>query len=241
MNSAPLLGMKGFFAIENVNVVDIRDGSILEDTTVLISDGNIVDVIRSDNYRKNPEFTSIVAKGKYMIPALWDMHTHSIKLSPQIHHPLFIANGVSAARDMSGCMDRQDNYWACVDDRVKWTNEALTGSRVSPRYILQSSYQTNGGNEVPDGYPSFFKLENNEDAKELISFYESAGADFIKVYSELSPEQFNNLVQAASLRPLEIAGHKPIKIPLLQATSSGQKTIEHGRLFLFECYKNIDE
>ena len=124
MESAPLLGVKDFFAIENVNVVDVRDGSVLEDTTVLISDGNILDIIPSDNYRKNPEFTSIIAKGKYMIPALWDMHTHSLKLSPQIHHPLFIANGVSAVRDMSGCMDRQDNYWACIEDRIQWTNEA---------------------------------------------------------------------------------------------------------------------
>ncbi len=238
---APFMAQNGPFAIERVNVVNVESGAIDHAVTVLVDGGEIVDILPAEEYREKPYFNAIPADNQYLIPGLWDMHTHSLKLSPQIHHPLFIANGVTAARDLSGCMNREDSYWACIDDRIRWTNEALSGTRVSPRYILQSSYQTNGGNEVPDGYPSFFRLGTKADADALVAFYKSIGADFVKVYSELSLEQYLNLAAAARANAVDIAGHKPIVVPLLTAIESGQKSIEHARLFLFDCYAGIGD
>ncbi len=231
----------GPFAIDRVNVVNVESGAIDYAVTVLVDGGEIVDILPAREFRKNAQFKIISADNQFLIPGLWDMHTHSLKISPQIHHPLFIANGVTAARDLSGCMNREDSYWACIDDRIRWTHEALSGTRISPRYILQSSYQTNGGNEVPDGYPSFFRLETKADADALAAFYKSIGADFIKVYSELSLDQYLNLVEAAKASLVDIAGHKPIVVPLLTAIDSGQKSIEHARLFLFDCFEGIGD
>ena len=67
------------------------------------------------------------------------MHTHSLKLSPQLHHPLFIANGVTAVRDMSGCMSDNDDYWACIDDRRQWNDEALAGT-LSAFEVMWNDY-----------------------------------------------------------------------------------------------------
>lgn len=239
LESAPLVGKKGSYIIENANVVDVKNGVIHSDMTVLTKGAFITDIFSSNKSLPRQGSISISARGKYIIPGLWDMHTHSYKISPQIHHPLYISNGVTGVRDLSGCMDQQDSYWACINDRVSWTNEASLGIRVSPRYVLQSSYQTNGGNEVPNGYPPFFKLETRHHAQTLTFFYKSAGADFIKTYSELSIDQYQNLADAVSESDIYIAGHKPIKVTLDQAIDAKQKSIEHARLFLFECYKEI--
>ena len=241
LKSPPLVGTKGSYAIHNVNVIDVKQGEIETHMTILVDDGLIIDVMPAEEYRSREGFTEIPAEGKYVIPALWDMHTHSLKVSPQIHHPLFISKGITGVRDMSGCLNQPDNFWACPEDRQRWTQQALAGTRVSPRYILQSSYQTNGGNEVPPGFSEFFRLDNKEAARELVEYYAEQNVDFIKPYTELSLEQYDNLVHFAALNKLDIAGHKPLSVSLSHALQSKQKSIEHGRLFLFECYQGIED
>lgn len=241
IKSPPLVGLEGSYAIKNVNVINIRNGEVESNITILIDNGVVIDLLPSGEYRSRKEFTEIPAKGKFVIPALWDMHTHSLKVSPQIHHPLFISKGITGVRDMSGCLDQNDSYWGCPEDRLRWTQQALAGTRVSPRYILQSSYQTNGGNEVPAGFSEFFSLNDKEAAKKFVAYYVNQHVDFIKTYSELTREQYDNLVHFSSLNKLDIAGHKPLSVSLTHAIQSGQKSIEHGRLFLFECYEGIED
>jgi imidazolonepropionase-like amidohydrolase len=180
------------------------------------------------------------ARGQFLIPGLWDMHTHSIKLSPQFHHALYVAYGVTGVRDMSGCLIEDDAYWACPHDRKRWSDQVARGERVSPRYPLQSSYQTNGGNEVPDGMPTFFRLTEAADGKQMASFYRTQGVDFIKPYTELTPQQFQWLADGAAEQGLYLAGHKPMSVSLEAALMAGQRSIEHGRLFLLECFRDID-
>lgn len=241
MADPPLVGVQGNYALTHVNVISIQDGHIQNDRTVWVEDGKILDISPSDKAGQRDGFTEISAKGNYVIPALWDMHTHGLKISPQLHHPLFIAHGVTMARDMSGCLNEADNYWACVEDRLRWNAESENGTRVSPRYVLQSSYQTNGGNEVPEGYPDFFRLQNREHAKQLIEFYKGKQVEFIKPYTELTLEQYDDLAHFAALENMEIAGHKPLSVSLSHAIQAGQTSIEHGRLFLFDCFTDIEE
>jgi hypothetical protein len=241
LKAAPLVGVEGSYVLRNVNVIDVKNGDLENNMTILIDDGLIVDVIPSEEYYPAKEFTEISAGGKYAIPALWDMHTHSLKVSPQIHHPLFISAGITGVRDMSGCLNQPDSFWACPEDRQRWTQQALDGTRISPRYILQSSYQTNGGAEVPPGFSEFFRLNSREAARELVEFYVKQNVDFVKPYTELSQQQYDNLVHFAALNKLDIAGHKPLSVSLAHAIQSGQKSIEHGRLFLFECYEGIED
>jgi hypothetical protein len=45
---------------------------------------------------------------------------------------------------MSGILDKKDSYWVGSNERLKWNNDLLTNNRVTPRYVLQSSYQIDG-------------------------------------------------------------------------------------------------
>lgn len=116
----------------------------------------------------------------------------------------------------------------------------MNGERVAPRYPLQSSYQTNGGSEVPAGYPEYFRLKSQEDADSLVDFYAGQNVDFIKTYTELSAGQYDNLVVSAARKNIAIAGHKPLSVSLAHALDTGLESIEHGRLFMFECFEGIE-
>ena len=237
---APNVGAEGSYAITHANIINVVDGSIETNMTLLTENGVITKIQTSQDFKVPTGFKKISAKGKYIIPGLWDMHTHSLKISPQIHHPLYIRYGVTNIRDMSGCMIENDSFWACIDDRRRWTKEALAGKRVSPRYVLQSSYQTDGGDEVPDDFPAFFKLNKQGDAKKLINFYEAQGAAQIKVHAKISAEKYTRLATELLNSPLDLVGHKPVNVSLEQALVYKQKSLEHARIFLFACYQNIE-
>jgi imidazolonepropionase-like amidohydrolase len=232
----PRVGTAGDFLVRDVAVVDVENGTIRHRQDVVLRDGRITAVVQTGSLRTAGSLTTIDGTGKYLMPGLWDMHTHAVKISPQYTHPLFVANGVTGVRDMSGCMSEPDSFFACIGDREAWNRALERGESLSPRYVLQSSFMINGGNEVPKGYPAFFKARNAVEARQLVAFYRQAGADFLKTYSELTPDTYEALVAAARPQGLELAGHRPLRIALEDMLAAGQRSIEHPRLFYEECF-----
>ena len=146
--------------IKSVNIIDIKSGSILNNQNVWIEGNRIQSIDSLPIITSESDGLIIDGTGQYLLPGLWDMHTHSTQHSPWLHHTLYIANGVTAVRDMSGQLNKRDSYWAGTKDRLKWNRKLEKYEQVSPRYILQSSFQINGENSVPDGFSSFFKVQN---------------------------------------------------------------------------------
>lgn len=230
----------GNFVFSNVHVVDVEAGVIIRNQDVFVERGIVSRIARSGQFEQDG-FIAIDGTDKYLMPGLWDMHTHSIKLSPQLHHPLFIANGVTSIRDMSGCLSEPDSFWACPEDREAWNTETIAGDRIAPRYPLQSSYQINGGDEVPEDYPAYFRANDVGQIPELVSYNAASGVDFLKTYTDISSEAYLRLEEEADARGLYLAGHRPIRISLEEAVSAGQRSIEHPRLFIFECFEGAVE
>ena len=226
--------------IKSVNVIDVKTGSVLENRNVLIEENIITGIDSSDI--KNDDLNTLIidGNGKFLIPGLWDMHTHSNQHSPWLHHPLYIANGVTGIRDMSGQLDREDSYWVGSKERLIWNAELDTHKRVTPRYVLQSSYQIDGASSIPDGFPDFFKLEKLEQVDSLLQFYKNEQVDFIKVYQQIPISSYRKLAQNAEHYGLHLAGHKPMFLSLEEAVNLGQRSFEHGRIFLFESFPEAD-
>lgn len=236
LSAIPRDGVAGNFLIRNVAVVDVGTGTILEGQDVVVRDGRITSVGSARQSRANDSLITIDGTGRYLMPGLWDMHTHSLKSSARFMHPLFIANGVTGVRDMSGCMSEPDSFLACIDDRRGWNDALRDRNGLSPRYVLQSSFKINGGREVPDGYPAFFRAGDAEEVRRLVSFYREAGADFLKTYSNLSPDAYRALADEARRQGLVLAGHRPLRVSIPDMLAAGQRSIEHPRLFLEECH-----
>jgi adenine deaminase len=58
----------------NINVVNMRDGAIARDVTVVIRKGQISAVAKVGLVQQGHGVQIVNANGKYMVPGLWDMH-----------------------------------------------------------------------------------------------------------------------------------------------------------------------
>jgi len=238
-STAPML-------LDNVNIVDVETGQIIPNQAVWIDKGVISKIAPSE--QRNTDTAKVVeteimadgrlkvhGAGRYLMPGLADMHTHSMKISPQVHHPLWLASGVTSVRDMSGCMLDDDSLLACTSDRKRWQRQLKNGSRSSPNYWQHASYQVNGGSEAPSDHPDFFQLRSAADATALVLHYKNQGVDLIKVYEELRADQYHWLSIAADSAGMSLAGHQPWLVSFQEMISAKQRSVEHGRLFIFEC------
>jgi hypothetical protein len=226
--------------IKAINIIDVATGDLLKNRDIIIENNVIVALDTTGILKAGPNTLIIDGKNKFVMPGLWDMHTHSNQHSEYVHHPLFIANGVTGIRDMSGQLNERDSYFAGSKERLLWNEELNDNKRVTPRYVLQSSFQIDGAYSVPDGFPKFFKLQNSEVVDSLLQFYKNEKVDFIKVYDQIPPESYKQLALKAPNYGMHIAGHKPIFVSLEDAIISGQRSFEHGRIFLTECFPNSD-
>jgi hypothetical protein len=97
-------------AFTHVAVVDVQSGKIPPDMTVLISGQKIPEVGSSRVVHVPKQAHSADARGKYLIPGVWDMHVHSLwdAERPAMFFPLFLANGVRGVREMGGPMPAAD-------------------------------------------------------------------------------------------------------------------------------------
>jgi hypothetical protein len=62
---------------------------------------------------------------------------------------------------------------------------------------------------------------------ELVDSLYNAGADFIKVYSRLTPECFYAIAKRCSELNLKFVGHVPRKLKLVEACNAGMYSMEH--------------
>jgi hypothetical protein len=80
---------QGPLAIVGITVVDVRSSVLLPDRTVLVDAGHIVAVGARDSVRLPGGAAVIDGAGRYLMPALWDMHTHVYAVSPLLDLPLY--------------------------------------------------------------------------------------------------------------------------------------------------------
>ena len=151
------------------------------------------------------------ATGKFLIPGLWDMHVHETRNFDTL--PLYIANGVTGVREMSG-----------PPDANKFRSELAAKHPLAPHIYLGSPLVD--GNP-PDRPAASIVVETQDQAREVVDDQKRRGADFIKVYNELSPNAYFAIAAEAKRQHIPVEGHIPVRVSALDVTAAGQKSIEH--------------
>ncbi|WP_262694614.1 amidohydrolase family protein [Kordiimonas aquimaris] len=224
--------------ITNVNVVDVETGNVINDQQILIKDGDIVFVGDRAAVSDIPTFDG---RGRYAVPGLFDMHAHSIKMSPMLTHPLFIASGVTAIRDINGCMGIDDPWVACADEKRAWNAAVKNAEIVGPRYDQVTSLAINGGSEIPDDLDPSLGGATPEGAVARVAYDKARGIDYLKSYTQLPRDSYFALTKAAHENDMYVAGHLPIAVSGFEAVEAGQRSFEHALLFVFECYPDMSD
>lgn len=222
--------------IRDVDVVDVVNGALRPGQDILVEDGVIVAVgqgLAADGARV------VDAAGRFAIPGLFDMHVHSVRMAPALTHPLFVSAGVTAVRDMGGCLGEGDAWVACAGDKRAWNAAVGAGTMVGPRYDSITSLAINGGSEIPRGFDPALGAATAEDGQTRAAFDAARGLDFLKPYTELSRAGFFALAEAARGSGMYLAGHVPLAVSGLEAVAAGQRSIEHAFLFVWDCYPGM--
>jgi hypothetical protein len=230
-------------AITRVAVVDVEQGRAVPDQTVLISDGRVVAIGSGARTRLRDGVRAIDGRGKYLIPGLLDMHVHMMGSGKptEIEMPLFVAHGVTGVRVMGADRPsaRPDETPGLAMHR-DWQVRIASGTLVGPRLLALASWAVNGSAGISDAMPAFYKATTREEGQQLARHLKERGFDFIKVYNNLSREGFLGLSEEARRLGLPLAGHEPGPMSALELSNAGQGSIEHSRIFLFDCFPGAD-
>jgi imidazolonepropionase-like amidohydrolase len=231
----------GTIAIVDVTIVDAPGAGLVPGQTVLIEGGRIT--ASGDVADISVPSTALViqASGRYLLPALWDMHSHIYAISPMLDLPLYIAYGVTNVRDMMSCPQAGDPFIACPHEKRRWTSEALTGQRVAPRIVATASFMANGPGMVDrlGNVPGFFDTATPEQARSFVQHF-AESVEAIKVYDRIPRDAYFALTEEAERLGVDVIGHRPHSVSAIEAAEH-QKSIEHARFILHESYKGSGE
>jgi imidazolonepropionase-like amidohydrolase len=200
--------------IEHVGVVDVVAGKVVEDADVYVEGGQIRSVT-TDRVTPTSGATVIDGRGKYLIPALWDMHVHVTY--PAGAAPLFlslmVANGVLGAREMHGFLP----VVLALRDSVRRRN------LLGPRLFVAGT--------AIDGPTSFLPaariVKTPDEARAAVRDLKNKGVDFIKVYSSLPRDSYFAVADEARKIGIPFLGHVPYAVTAVEASNAGQRSMEH--------------
>lgn len=217
---APLPDQAGDYLVTNVRIVDVEAGTAGRPTSVRINEGRIAAI---GSQAVPASARRIDVRGAYLMPGLWDMHVHSFQASPQMHFPLFVANGVTSVRDMMDCPEPEDALIACFNDKQRWSSEVDAGRMAAPRIVEVASFY-------------FDRPEMTaKEARRRSAEFAARGIPALKVYNNLSPQAYAAIAQIARERQVRLVGHLPKQVALVDAIAAGQKSFEHAHLFVRDC------
>jgi imidazolonepropionase-like amidohydrolase len=226
----------GPLAIVDVTIVDVRNAALIHNQSVLIEGGRITAVGGAMDFALPPSSSVILGSDRFLIPALWDMHTHVLAISPLLELPLYIAFGVTNVPDMLSCPTPGNPFISCPEDKRRWTEEAVAGQRVAPRIAATSSFMANGPGMLDrlGDVPTYFGTATPDQARAFVRHFAS-DVDEIKVYDRIPRDAYFALAEEARHLGLAVVGHRPHAVSAIEAAEY-QNTIEHARFILHESF-----
>jgi imidazolonepropionase-like amidohydrolase len=165
-------------------------------------------------------------RGLYVIPGLWDMHVHVWETDRTF--PLFIANGVLGVRNMGGHLD----------ELKRWRAQVVSGELLGPRMVI-SGPLVDGLNPTHPDHAAV--VHDPAEARAIVDSLKENGVDFIKVFDNLTPDEYYAVAEESKKVGLPFAGHLAHGVWASDASTAGQLSIEHLFGSLQESSKNFDE
>jgi imidazolonepropionase-like amidohydrolase len=214
------------FALTHVSVIDVESGQLSPDYTVVVSGNRIAAVGR--NARIPSGARVIDARGKVLIPGLWDMHSHSLDRWAW-SSLLNVANGVTGIRDPAAVKS--------VRDIVQLRRAVERGDSLGPRFVASG--------RIIDGSPksraTYVEIVRPDSMRAEMQQRRQAGLDFIKVYTRLSRDVFLAAADEAKRLDIPLVGHVPLAVTAAEASDAGVRSIEHSYRHRMSCATAEDE
>lgn len=225
-------GESGTTVIDDVTVIDPRSGTAQQHQSVIIEGNRLRYAGPSAQAPALRHAHRIAGAGKFLSPGLWDAHAHTFKLSPPLHFPLMLANGVTGMRDMGdGCSWSGD--LRCQPDAPTWRGRIARGAMLAPRMAATASYHVEA---LGDGEPAAAAAIGRDSAA-LVAALRARGDGLVKLQLDehVDPAQFKAIVAQANLQGVPVAGHLAFSVDLLDPQLGTLHSVEHDTGLLPQC------
>jgi len=190
---------------ESADVLDVASGKLLEDYFVVVDGGKITAL---SNVPLDIEAAvRIDARGKTLMPGLWDMHGH-FGLDDGV---LNIAGGITNVRIIGGVHDKI----------MEMTRQFDSGAAIGPN-TYRAGFMDKAG-----PYASGWTAETLEQALGQVDFYADQGYRQIKLYSSIEPGWVAPIAERTHARGMRLSGHIPAFMSAEQAVRAGYDEIQH--------------
>ncbi|WP_340683254.1 amidohydrolase family protein [Amycolatopsis coloradensis] len=212
--------------IAEVTLIDGTGSAPRPGVSVVLAGDRIVWVGGSAELPETGGARVIDGRGKYLLPGLWDMHTHSADLE-EVVPPLHLIHGVTGVREM----------WGYAENR-ETKAKIERGELLGPRMVLASG--------IVDGpvtllAPPVLHVSTAAEARAVVRAEKAAGAEFVKTYSYLGPDALRALADESRAQGIRFSGHWPYKLSHLEVSDLGQHSLEHFFGVSVHCSSRRDE
>lgn len=203
--------------LHNIKMVDLHDGSLIENKAVVVNDGRISEVFLEEHIQDYATETMIDGGGAFLIPALADAHVH-IQNPSELRN--FVRYGVGLVVNMAGGPQHLDMREAVA-----------SGALLGPRIVTVGP--------TLDGDPPtnpLFTTVTPDTAEEIVQWIAAQGYDAFKVYQQMDAATLAAVISAAKDQERVTTGHVSREIGIAQALDLGQRYIAHGEELAFEAF-----
>src|SRR5215475_3977573 len=179
------------------------------DSVVLVKDGRIVKAGgRSEvDVPKNAQL--IDARGKTILPGLWDMHAHFEQVE---WGPIYLAAGVTTVRDCGN----EFEFITAVRDAV------AQGRGLGPQLLLAGIVDGTGPLALGPQ-----RVDTADQARAWVDRYHAAHFQQIKIYSSVKLDELRIVAEEAHRFGMTVTGHVPEGLNAFQTIAAGQDQINH--------------
>ena len=195
-------------ALVGVRVVTMTSTAVLEDQTIVVRNGAIASMGPSSSAQLPADAVVIHGNGRYVMPALIDMHVHLATADLDA----YLDAGIGTVRNMWG--------HAAI---ATMQREVAAGTRAGPTIVSASP----GIDSPPAQWPATQLVTDPAQVRGIVQAQKDAGWPYIKVYTRLSPASFDSVMAAARSVGLPAIGHVPLAVDIGHALDEGMKSIEH--------------
>jgi len=218
-------------AFVHAAVVPMDRERVVQDQTVVVANGKIVAIGPSTTVAVPAQALRIDARGRYLLPALSDMHVHLLGESWNAMFPPkdrlargdipfesflfpYIAKGITTVQVLMATPED-----LAVREQVR------RGEIIGPRMILARMID---GPEKAWPPPLNTWVATAVEARAAVLRAKADGYDKIKVYSFLNQESYDAVIATAGELKMEVMGHVPMSLSVEYVLKNGQKAIAHS-------------
>jgi hypothetical protein len=212
----------GLTVFNDVAIFDSTRAVIVPHQRVTIS-GNRIRSVGPADANLPADAQVIDGRGKFLLPGLWDMHTH---VSPN-DGLLNLAAGVTTVRDLANDPDDLN----ARRDRIE------KGEELGPR-IISAGFIDGPG---PFQGPTKALAATEAEARDWVRKYAAMGYAQIKIYSSLKPELVPVVADEAHKHGMRLSGHIPAGMTAAEGIRAGMDEVQHINFIMLNFMPDVKD